>query len=158
MQIKDVMTRAVEVIDPNATLDEAAAKMKELDIGPLPVCDGDRLQGMITDRDITVRATAEARNPLLTKVHEVMTPDVVYAFEDQDVKDAAELMEEHQIRRLVVLNRDKRLVGIVSLGDLSVETGASSLMWAAAPSRRSLRTTWTGSTPSSVVVSHARWA
>jgi CBS domain-containing protein len=122
MQVKDVMTREVEAIDPNATLDEAAERMKELNIGPLPVCDGDRLLGMLTDRDITVRATAEARNPLLTKVHEVMTPDVISVFEDQDVQDAAKLMEEHQIRRLVVLTRDKRLCGIVSLGDLSTET------------------------------------
>jgi CBS domain-containing protein len=77
---------------------------------------------MITDRDITVRATAEGRDPLVTRVSEVMTPEVIFTYEDEDVKDAAKLMREHQVRRLVVLNRDKRLVGIVSLGDLAVDT------------------------------------
>jgi CBS domain-containing protein len=98
--------------------------MKDLDMGPLPVCgDNDRLVGMVTDRDITVRAVAEARDPRTTTVQDVMTPDVVYCFEDQDVREAAKLMQEHQVRRLVVLTRDKRLAGIVSLGDLAVETG-----------------------------------
>ena len=123
MQLRDVMTRDVEVIHPDAPIEEAAAKMKALNVGPMPVCDGDRLLGMLTDRDITVRATAAGRDPKATKAREVMTPDVAYCFEDQDVKEAARLMEEKQIRRLVVLNRDKRLVGIVSLGDLAVETG-----------------------------------
>jgi CBS domain-containing protein len=127
MQLKDVMTREVEVIRPDATLHEAAEKMKTLDVGPLPVCDRDRLVGMITDRDITVRATAQGWVPGLTKVRDVMTQDVTYCFEDQDVEEAARLMEEKQIRRLVVLNRDKRLVGIVSLGDLAVRTGDEEL-------------------------------
>jgi CBS domain-containing protein len=122
MWVREVMTPHVEVIHPDATLREAAQKMKSLDVGPIPVCDGDRLQGMLTDRDITVRATAEGRDPNSTRVRDVMTPDVVYCFEDQDVQDAARLMEERQLRRLVVLNRDKRLVGIVSLGDLAVQT------------------------------------
>jgi CBS domain-containing protein/sporulation protein YlmC with PRC-barrel domain len=123
MQLKDVMTRQVEVIHPEATLWEAAQKMAALDVGPLPVCAGDKLVGMLTDRDITVRATAEGRDPKTTRVHEVMTTEVLYAFEDQDIGEAAWLMAEHQIRRLVVLNRDKHLVGIVSLGDLAVHTG-----------------------------------
>ena len=122
MLLRDVMTPHVEVIHPDATLREAAQKMKTLDVGPVPVCDGDRLQGMLTDRDITIRATAEGRDPNTTRVREVMTPDVVYCFEDQDVVEAARMMEERQIRRLVILNRDKRLVGIVSLGDLAVYT------------------------------------
>jgi CBS domain-containing protein len=95
--------------------------------GPLPVCDNDRLAGLITDRDIAVRAVAEGCDPRTTTVKDVMTPDVVYCFEDQDVQEAAQLMREHQVRRLVVLNRDKRLVGIVSLGDLAVETGDEKL-------------------------------
>jgi len=82
---------------------------------------------MITDRDITVRATAEGLPPRLRHVRDVMTPDVVCCFEDQDVQEAARLMKEKQLRRLVVLNRDKRLVGIVSLGDLAVETGDEKL-------------------------------
>jgi CBS domain-containing protein len=121
-KVSEVMTRAVDVISPEATLDEAAERMKRLDVGPLPVCDGDRLLGMITDRDITVRATAESRDPNTTRVSEIMTPEVVFTYEDEDVKEAAKLMQEHQLRRLVVLNRDKKLVGIVSLGDLAVET------------------------------------
>jgi len=123
MQLKEMMTPNVEVIHPDATLQEAAQKMKGLDVGPLPVCTGKRLEGMLTDRDITVRAVAEGRDPRTTKVQEVMTSEVVYAFEDQDITEAARLMEECQIRRVVVLNRDKQLVGIVSLGDLAVHTG-----------------------------------
>src|SRR5262245_56067255 len=120
MKVFDVMTQGVECIRPEATLREAADKMKALDIGPLPVCENDRLVGMLTDRDITVRATAAGVPPGLGQVRDVMTPDIVYCFEDQDIVEAAQLMEQNQIRRLVVLNRDKRLVGIVSLGDLAV--------------------------------------
>jgi CBS domain-containing protein len=97
--------------------------MSRLEVGPLPVCDGAQLVGMLTDRDITIRATATGRDPNTTRVHEVMTPEVVYCFEDQDVEIAAQMMEMRQIRRVPVLNRGKRLVGIVSLGDLAVETG-----------------------------------
>jgi CBS domain-containing protein len=127
MQVRDVMTTGAECVRPADSLQDAARKMKDLDVGPLPVCEGDRLVGMITDRDITVRATAEALPPMLGQVQDVMTRDVVYCFEDQDVQEAARLMREHQVRRLVVLNRDKRLVGIVSLGDLAVETGDEKL-------------------------------
>jgi CBS domain-containing protein len=123
VQIKEIMTPHVEVIHPEASIQEAAQKMKGLDVGPLPVCTGERLEGMLTDRDITVRAVAEGRDPKTTKVQEVMTTEVIYAFEDQDVAEAARLMEQHQIRRIVVLNRDKRLVGIVSLGDVAVHAG-----------------------------------
>jgi CBS domain-containing protein len=123
MQLKDVMTSQVEVVHPEATLWEAAQKMAALDVGPLPVCTGEQLVGMLTDRDITVRATAEGRDPKTTRVHEVMTPDVLYAFEDQDISEATWLMTEYQVRRLVVLNHEKQLVGIVSLGDLAVHTG-----------------------------------
>jgi CBS domain-containing protein len=115
------MTPNVEVIRPEAPLQEAAALMKSLDVGSLPVCDGRRLQGMLTDRDITVRATAEGRDPRQTPVREVMSHDVIYCFDDQEVHEAARLMEQRQIRRLPVLNRSKDLVGIVALGDLAVE-------------------------------------
>jgi CBS domain-containing protein len=124
MQLKEVMTRRVEVICPDATLEEAAEKMKSLDVGPLPVCDGERLVGMITDRDITVRATSAGKEPKRTPVRDVMTEEIKYCFEDEDVQVAADLMAKAQIRRLVVLNRDKRLVGIVSLGDLATEPRA----------------------------------
>ncbi len=123
MQVKDVMTPGVEVVPPEATLQEAARKMRTLGVGPLPVCDGERLVGMLTDRDITVRAVAEGRDPATTRVREVMTPEVVYCFADQDTQTAAQMMEMRQIRRVPVLSRDQRLVGIVSLGDLAVGTG-----------------------------------
>jgi len=127
MNVSEVMTRHVECIDPDTNLQDAAAKMKDLNIGPLPVCENDRLVGMVTDRDITVRATAEGSDPHGTRVRDVMTPDVVYCFDDEDVSEAAHLMEENQIRRLLVLNRAKRLIGIVSLGDLAVETSDQQL-------------------------------
>jgi CBS domain-containing protein len=123
MQLKEVMTRGVDVVPPEALLQEAAQKMKQLEVGPLPVCDGERLVGLLTDRDITVRAVAEGCDPTTTKVRDVMTPEVLYCFEDQEVQEAAKLMEERQIRRLPILNRNKWLVGIVSLGDLAVRTG-----------------------------------
>jgi len=127
MQVKEVMTRGVECAHPDAPLRDAADKMKGLNVGSLPVCVNDRLVGMLTDRDITVRATAEGLPPGLGRVRDVMTPEVIYCFEDQDVTEAARLMEEKQVRRLVVLNRGQRLVGIVSLGDLAVKTGDEQL-------------------------------
>jgi CBS domain-containing protein/sporulation protein YlmC with PRC-barrel domain len=123
VQVKDIMTRNVEVVHPDGTLWEAAQKMAALDVGMLPVCSGDQLMGMLTDRDITVRATAEGRDPKTTKVHEVMTPEVVHVSEDDDVSEAARIMTEQQVRRLVVLNQSKQLAGIISLGDLAVHTG-----------------------------------
>jgi len=131
MQVKEVMTSGVECINPDATLQEAAQKMRDLDVGPLPVCGmDDRLAGLITDRDITVRAVAEGQDMRMTHVRDVMTSTILYCFEDQDVQEAARFMQEHQVRRLVVLNRDKRLVGIVSLGDLAVETHDQELVGA----------------------------
>ena len=123
MKLKDVMTPKVEVIRPEATLQEAAEKMCELNSGPLPVGDGERVVGMLTDRDITVRAVAKGCDPTKTPVREVMTANLAYAFEDQDVQEATRIMEQCQIRRLPLLNRDKRLVGIVLLGDLAVNAG-----------------------------------
>jgi CBS domain-containing protein len=122
MKLKDVMTPNVEVIHPDAPVQEAAKKMKALDVGSLPVCDGQRLVGTLTDRDIVIRAVAEERDPATSSAREIMTPEVIYAFEDQDVKEAAKLMQEKQIRRLPIISRDKQLVGIVSLGDLAVDT------------------------------------
>ncbi len=123
MRVRDVMTRNVEKVAPGDTLQTAARKMRDLDVGPLPVCDGDRLAGMVTDRDITVRATAEGLDPTACTVGQVMTPDVVYVFEDQDVKDAADAMAAHQIRRLLVLDAESKLVGIVAMADLAVDGG-----------------------------------
>lgn len=121
MQLREVMTPNVEVIHPDAPLQEAAALMKALDVGSLPVSDGNQMQGMLTDRDITIRATAEGRDPRQTRVREIMSSDVVYCFEDQPVEEGARLMEERQIRRLPIVNRGRQLVGIVALGDLALE-------------------------------------
>src|SRR5262249_2400898 len=123
MWVRDLMTRDVECVWPDDTLQEAALKMKELDVGPLPVCDYDRVVGMLTDRDITIRAVAEGRDPRSTRVRDVMTQNVVACSDDDPVEEAAQLMQERQIRRLLVLDRDRRLVGILSLGDLASETG-----------------------------------
>jgi CBS domain-containing protein len=120
MQIKEVMTPSPEVISPEATLAEAATMMKRLDVGSLPVGNNDSVVGWITDRDITIRATAEHRNPDAAVVQEAMSPAVVFCTESDDVDGCARLMEEKQIRRLPVLNAARRLVGIVALGDLAV--------------------------------------
>ena len=123
MQVRDVMTARPECIGPDDTLQQAARKMKDLDVGSVPVCDNDRLVGMLTDRDVVVRCIAEGHDPRSCKVRDTMTEGVNYCFEDDDVRHAAAQMRDRQIRRLVVLNRDRRLVGIVSLGDLAVEAG-----------------------------------
>jgi CBS domain-containing protein len=128
MRLGEVMTTDVEVIGSNARLKEAAAKMKDLDIGLIPVCEGDELKGRLTDRDITVRATAEGRSPSKTKVSDIMSKEIAYCFEDQEIEEAMSLMEARQIRRLPILNRAKRLVGIVSLGDLAVEAWQNVLL------------------------------
>ncbi|HEX2973205.1 MAG TPA: CBS domain-containing protein [Tepidisphaeraceae bacterium] len=114
------MTRNLEEITPDTTLKDAAQKMKSRDVGALPVCQADKIVGIVTDRDITVRAVAEGRDPQQTSVAEAMTPDLIYCFEDEDVQKAAKLMEERQIRRLLVLDHNQRAVGIVSLGDLAI--------------------------------------
>lgn len=121
MKVSEVMTRGAECTRPEATLQQAAEQMRQLNVGSLPVCGNDKLVGMITDRDIAVRSTASGDNPMLGKVQDVMTPTIVHCYEDQDVSEAAKIMKDKQIRRLVVLNRDKRLVGIVALGDLAVD-------------------------------------
>lgn len=122
-KIKEVMTPEVRVIAPESTVLEAAQRMKELDVGSLPVLDGDTLLGMVTDRDIVVRLVAAGDHADATAVREVMTAPIVFCFEDQDIEDVARLMEVQQIRRLIVLNADRRLAGIVSLGDIAVKTG-----------------------------------
>ena len=123
MLVKEIMTHNVEVLSPGDTLEHAARRMEELNVGPLPVCEGNRLVGMLTDRDITVRATAAGCDPKTTPVCEAMSQDVACCYEDQDVREAAELMKRKQIRRLPVMSRTNQLVGIVSLGDLATEAG-----------------------------------
>lgn len=120
--LKEIMTPDVEVISPNATAADAARKMMDLDVGAIPVCDGDKLLGMVTDRDLVLRVMAISRDPVQARVRDAMTSEVVYCFEDQDAEVAATLMAEKQIRRLPVLSKTKELVGIVSLGDLAVDS------------------------------------
>jgi CBS domain-containing protein len=123
MDLRDIMTRNVEVVSAGASLKDAAKKMKDLDVGLIPVCDGDRLKGVLTDRDITIRATADGRDPSKTKVSEVMSTDLAYCLEDQEVEEAVSVMEARQIRRLPIVNQDKRLIGIISLADIAVHVG-----------------------------------
>ena len=123
MDISRLMTKNVEVVGPDATLQEAARKMKDIDVGSLPVCNGRKLLGMLTDRDVTIRAVAEGRDPKQTKVKDVMTADVVYGRTSQAVHEIAEMLASHQIRRLPIVNDDNELVGIVALGDLAVDAG-----------------------------------
>jgi CBS domain-containing protein len=119
MQLRDLMTRGVEEIPPQATLREAAQKMKSLDIGALPVCENDKLVGMITDRDIAVRAVAAGQDPNRATVRDAMTEQLFYCYEDEDVEKAAKLMEEKQVRRLPVFDHQMRVCGIISLGDIA---------------------------------------
>jgi CBS domain-containing protein len=119
-QVKDVMTPQAEVISPDATAEEAAGVMKSLDVGVLPVCDEEGLVGILTDRDVVVRVVGEKRDPKAVRVGEAMTPNIIYCFEDEDVERAASLLADHHIHRLPVLNRERHLVGVVSLSDLAV--------------------------------------
>ena len=118
MNVSEVMTRDVKITSPDESLQKAAKMMEHNDFGILPVGEHDRLVGMLTDRDITTRAVARGISPK-SKVRDVMTSAVKYVYEDESVQDAARNMSQLQVRRLPVLNRDKRLVGIVSLGDLA---------------------------------------
>ena len=120
MQVQDVMTGDVTCVGPDTTLQEAAQKMRDLDVGSLPVCDNNRLAGIITDRDIAIRAVAEGCDPSSTQVREAMSEGIEHCFEDDDLKDAQQIMKEKQIRRLPVLDHDKKLVGILALGDIAV--------------------------------------
>jgi CBS domain-containing protein len=117
-QIADVMTRDVRVVAPRDTLQRAAQCMDELNVGAVPVCDGDKLIGMVTDRDLAVRAVAAAK-PADTAVEEVMSANVRWCYDDQPVDEVLDEMRDTQIRRVPVIDRDHRLVGIVSLGDLA---------------------------------------
>jgi CBS domain-containing protein len=126
-RVADVMSRDVRVASPDDTVQQAARLMQEEDTGLLPVGENDRLVGMITDRDVAVRVAAEGKNPAQTRVREVMTPEVRYVFDDEDLHHIVDVMAEQQIRRLPVVNRNKRLVGVISLGDLAAEGGTPRL-------------------------------
>ena len=119
MRVSDAMTASVRIASPRQTIAEAAKMMGELDAGALPVGDGDRLVGMLTDRDICIRAVALGKGPD-TKVQDVMSTEVMYCFADQDLDTVVQNMAENKVRRMPVLNREKRMVGILSLGDVAL--------------------------------------
>ena len=121
MQVQDVMTHDVATVNPEESIQVAARLMADLDVGILPVGENDRLVGMITDRDMVVRGIAEGFGPR-TKIRELMTQDIKYCFLDQDIEDVALNMGDIQVRRLPVLDRDKRLVGILSLCDIATSS------------------------------------
>ena len=121
--VRDVMTRGVETVAPDTTIVEVAKRMRDLDVGSLPVTDGSRLLGIVTDRDLSVRATAAAKDPNSTHVREVMSPELAWVFDDEPADAAARVMRERQIRRLPVLDRGDRLVGVVALADLATDLG-----------------------------------
>ncbi len=125
MRIQEMMTRDLVLVAPDETVTSAAEKMAREDTGALPVCVGTEVKGVVTDRDIVVRCLAKHLDPEVTLVARCMTEEVHTIYEDEDVQVAADKMEAEQIRRLLVLNRDNALVGIVSLGDLSGELSDS---------------------------------
>jgi CBS domain-containing protein len=124
MRVAEVMTRNVEVISPDASLQQAAQKMEELDIGVLPVCDGHRLVGVVTDRDIAVRGVSTGASPTGTLVEDCMSREPACCYEDDSIDDALDGMETRRIRRLMVLDRDGRLAGVLALGDIAVKAAA----------------------------------
>lgn len=122
MHAKDIMTKDVHYIYPDTTVTEAAILMRERNWGCIPVGENEKLIGMLTDRDIVIRVIAEEKDPTTTKVRQAMTPQIIYGFEDDTTEICAQRMRENKIRRLPILNKDKRLVGIVTLGDLAMRS------------------------------------
>lgn len=125
MKIREIMSPDVRIASPQDTLQRAAQLMEEMDCGILPVGEGDRLVGMVSDRDITLRAVARGKAPDKCTVGEVMSRDIKYIYDDETLEDATRNMGDLQIRRLPVLDRKKRLVGIVSLGDIALKQTAN---------------------------------
>lgn len=121
MKVRDVMTHDVQLTSPGDTMERAAQMMATIDSGVLPVGEQDRLIGVVTDRDLVVRGLADGKDPKSTPVRDVMSDQVRYCFEDEDLDHVAENMAELQVRRLPVVDRGKRLVGIVSLGDIATQ-------------------------------------
>jgi CBS domain-containing protein len=127
MKVSEIMSRIVECIDIDTTIKDAAEKMRSLDVGFLPVCEGDHPVGTLTDRDITIRHVADGQNPYRVKAREIMTPNVLYCHEDEDVEQVGRYMQENEVRRVLIYNRAHELVGIVSLGDISKVSGEECL-------------------------------
>lgn len=121
MKLKDIMAQNVETVGPDITLKECAEKMKHRNVGVLPIVEGKKPIGVITDRDITLRAVAEGADVNKTKAREVMTRELYFVYEDQTINEACELMEKNKIRRLIVLNREGALAGVLTLNDVTVK-------------------------------------
>ena len=127
MKINQIMSKKVEYVDPKLPIGKAAEKMRDLNIGFLPICENDKLVGTVTDRDITIRSVPQGRDPRLTPVSEIMTQDVFYCYDDDNLERVAQYMQEKGVRRMVILNRQKRLVGVASLGDIAKTSGEKQL-------------------------------
>lgn len=122
MKVNEVMTYGVDFVRPDSTIREAAEKMRSKNEGVIPVFEGSEPVGMITDRDIVVRAIAEGREPSATRVKDVMTPEVFFCMEDMDLEEAAHIMEYKKIRRLLVKDEKRNVIGILSIGDIATST------------------------------------
>src|SRR5262249_3427341 len=119
MKVRELMTTNVECVSPETNAVQLSQKMKTLDVGFIAICETDRLMGTVTDRDIVIRGIASGRDLNTCTARDIMTQDVFWCFEDDDVKDVAQKMSNKEVRRMLILNEEKRLVGVVSLGDIS---------------------------------------
>ncbi len=123
MKVREIMSRNVECVDPDTSIKEIAQTMRLLDVGFVPICEGNRVIGTLTDRDITIRHVADGQNPYRVKGRDIMTPSVLYCYADQDVEEVGRYMQEHQVRRVLIFDPGENLVGVVSLGDISKAAG-----------------------------------
>lgn len=126
-QIKDVMSTDFKWMAPDSPISQIAQEMRDRDCGFMPIGENNKLIGMITDRDITIRAVAEGKDPKTTQAHEIMTSKTFYCYDDQDVEEVCNNMGEIQVRRLPVVTRDKQLVGVVSMGDLAQKASSPNI-------------------------------
>lgn len=122
MQVKEIMTKAPETVSPEMTVEEAARCMGDLNVGFVPIAEGDSVIGVVTDRDIAIRAVAEGREPKQTRVRDIMSENVQFVPQDESLEAATRVMQDNQVRRLLVRDGDGGVVGVVSLGDLAVAT------------------------------------
>ncbi len=127
MRVSEIMTTDFHMVDSTTSLTEAAEKMKSLNVGFLPVKEGTRLIGLITDRDIVIRGLAEGMDPGSTQVKDIISSEILYCYDDDSIEEAAQIMEDNQVRRLIVVNHDQVPVGIISLGDIAVRSGQEDL-------------------------------
>ena len=127
MKVLHIMSRSVECVTPTTPIAKVAEKMRDLDIGFMPVCENDRLLGTVTDRDITIRSVAQGRDPRLASVSEIMTPSAFHCYEDEEVEEVGRQMQSKEVRRMLILDRQGHLTGIVSIGDIAKTSGEAGL-------------------------------